>query len=397
MSQRNGRFCSVIEALRSQIRNSFVSGEILPPYRTLAAMHGVGTDMIKRALKVLSDQGLVKVVPRVGAFKKRQSDAQSKSRAPLARDKTLRVALITKRHISELPQFRIYSALQDEARRRKLDLMLLTSTHRSRSTLDGEYIQLDRVPWNTFDIGLLVEAEQSIPRFASTLRQHKVLAVDQDATRFAISSVCFSHYEAGAMAARYLLSLDHMRFAILDECNAPGFACDPGWTVRNCGYESTVRERGGMLLPKWRITTARLGSFFSPREKYSKTTIANWAATPAENRPTALFATSFLYVPEIIQELSRHGLYVPRHMSIVIPTEDEGRSIMKDPNLELSKFTCIHFEVSILARRTFDAACELWDACEESTMPKLFLAPAILRPGESTAVPRRYPQNTTAK
>jgi DNA-binding LacI/PurR family transcriptional regulator len=379
MAKRDERFQSTLVALRAQVTDSFEYGESLPSIRTLAATHGVGTDMIKRVLRVLSEESLVKVFPGRGSFK----NARLRSAPKSSLDKNLKIALLTSRNTVELPKYPIYRALQDEAISRNLELLLLANPHTFRLVPHRELIQIERVPWNTFDVALLVETEQTIPLFASKLQQHNVLAVDQDATRFGINSVCFADYEAGAMAARYLLSLGHMRFAMLDEYTTPGFACDPAWTARNCGFENTVREHGANMLPEWRISIARKSKL--KYASFSKETIARWATAPRAERPTALFAMSFLYMPEIIQELVRHRFHIPNEISVIVPSTN-GQII----KIERLSYTCVDFGLTTLARQTFDVVFELRTAENTSSItiePKLSFVPAVLVPGQSTAPP----------
>lgn len=47
----------------------WASGEALPPVAALAAHYEVSRTSVSRALKILEDEGLVRIVPRWGTFR----------------------------------------------------------------------------------------------------------------------------------------------------------------------------------------------------------------------------------------------------------------------------------------------------------------------------------------
>jgi GntR family transcriptional regulator len=60
----------VLAALRRRIEaGEWDHGEALPPVAALAAEYGVSRGAVSRALRLLADEGLVRVVPRWGTFR----------------------------------------------------------------------------------------------------------------------------------------------------------------------------------------------------------------------------------------------------------------------------------------------------------------------------------------
>jgi DNA-binding LacI/PurR family transcriptional regulator len=388
LRRRDRRFQALLDELRRQIGNSFWPGESLPSNRALASMHGVGETTVQRAMMVLVSEGCVKVVPNVGSYK-----ANAGKRA--AKSKSLAVGLMTRRSADVWPKHEIYAALQAEALRRKIKFVAVPHPHASRYTPGRSQIQLAQVPWNTFDVGLLVEAEDTIRLRDPLLLARKVIAVDHDATEYGIDSVAFANSNAGKIAAQHLLGLGHTRFAVTEEQNDPGFPADPAWTERQFGFEAAIKSAGGSLLPQWRLQIPRRGYQQSP-DRFIKAAAAAWAAAPVAQRPTALFVLTSdpLDFNMLISQLARHGLRIPTDLSLIVLTTNGKVWGGGEPERDGIRLTSIDFDLSALVRRTFDAAKELAEekrptAKRPSRPPKLFLAPAMLAPGTSTAPPRK--------
>lgn len=388
MSRRDHRFQILLDELRRQIDSSFVHGETLPSQRDLALMHGVGPTTIHRALLTLSSESCLKAVPRVGWLK---VDRESAHRA--GKRESIAIGIMSRRSAEEWTRSDIYPALLKEAHRRGIKIVELPNPHDYHQPLSRNRIELSKVPWKSFDVGLLVEAEDTIRLRDPVLLKRKVLAVDQDATRYGIDSVAFADAQGGAMAARALLELGHMRFAVTEELSEPGHPGDPSWTARRHGFEATISEAGGMLLPQWRMTVPRR-VFHHSHHHHVRKTIAAWASAPASQRPTALFALSdgpFAF-GKFFEELERHGLRIPRDLSLIAATWGGKFFGGNEPARDGMRFTCIDFDLAALVRRVFDAAVEL--AREKRSpgtisrrAPRLFLAPAMLAPGETLVAP----------
>jgi DNA-binding LacI/PurR family transcriptional regulator len=392
MGRRDQRFQIVIEGLRSQIGESFAPGERLPSKREFAAMHGVGETTVKRVMKVLTSEGYVTVIPNVGSFR---TNARGSSPTDAAGEKreALAVGLVSRRSADEWPSHEIYPALLEAARGRGIQVLEIPNPNSYRYTPSRSLIQLARVPWNRFDVALFVEAEDTIQLNDPVLSARKVVAVDHDATGYGIDSVAYANANAGAIAARHLLALGHIRFAVTEEQNDAGFPADPAWTERQQGFEATIKAAGGLLLPQWRLQIPRRGHLQTV-DQFINAAVAAWAAAPVAQRPTALFAlTSIpLVLDRIIEQLCHHGWRVPRDMSVVTVTSGGKFFGRGEPQLGSLRITSVNFDLATLVRRTFDAAEELANEPRPNGVrprraPKLFLAPAMLAPGSSTALP----------
>lgn len=229
MPRPDNIFQQAIGEIRSQIRNSFAPGEALPSQRALSEMHGIGQATVHRILHQLAREGLVRPRPRRGWTRVGHAEARAPQKRPPPRSRKAgrtRVGLITRRGEPELNRVGtgvLYGALQEEATRRGDELVFVTNRRIHHPTPARNRIELARVPWNRFEVALLVEVEDSVTLSDPLLRRRAVLAVDQDATLFGLDSVSFDDVGAGRQVARHLFELGHRRFAVTDEVN------DPGW------------------------------------------------------------------------------------------------------------------------------------------------------------------------
>jgi DNA-binding LacI/PurR family transcriptional regulator/DNA-binding transcriptional regulator YhcF (GntR family) len=391
MSQAQPRFQELLSRLRSYITATFRPGERLPSKRALAAMHDVSPTTIERACYVLRREGTVAAKARLG-----YSRAGSPAIRVARRKKKLAFALMSRRSTDEWESCEIYPALLEEAKKRQIEMRPLANPHYLRMTLERNRLDLTRVPWNSFDVALLVEAEEMVRTRDPALYSHRVLAVDQDATEYGLDSVAFANAQAGALAARHLHSFGHLRFAVTDEVNAAGYPADPSCLSRRHGFETVLAEIGGMLLPQWRIPITRRSypAWIAPpgcglSTDVVKATVATWMSAPPGQRPTALFAITPVPLLQggLIEELSRNGIRVPRDFSIVSITWNGSFFGGGAPVVDGLPITCVDFDLSALVKRTFDAAIELAHekARPPSRSPRLTLAPVRLIPGQSIA------------
>jgi DNA-binding LacI/PurR family transcriptional regulator/DNA-binding transcriptional regulator YhcF (GntR family) len=382
MTVRNEQFRILVDELQRQVHATFAPGERLPSRRDLAAMYGVGATTIDRALKSLSKHGFVRPATRVGWF--RAADDSAGSGSP-QKASALRVGIMSRLTREEWDHAKLYGALLKEARRRGVTIVEVPNPHRRRPTPGRCRIQLSRVPWNTFDIGLLLDAEDTIVADSSALKQRRVLCVDYDATRLGLDSVAFDDGGVGALAARYLLELGHVRFGLTEDLNDPGFAADPNILARRLGFEAEIGRRGGVIMPEWRVMIQRR-VWKTRRVDYVTAAAGRWAMAPLNERPTALFSTT-TGLDKLVRELERHNISVPTDLS-VMQVSVEGN----EPTVNGISVTRVDLKLDSLASRTFDVIAEL---AAESTRPaalpkrppKLALAPALLVPGRSTATP----------
>lgn len=408
MPQTNQLFMEILDALRRQVTAGYGPGEKLPSQRDLAAMHGVGLTTVHRAVKVLIEEGLIESRPGSGIVRARNGRGK---RAVPARKEASRIGILTRRRETEwirkkdrLPH---YTAIKEEAERRGVDVVWVTNRRRLHPTPKSNKVELGRVQWNQFDVGLLIEVEDFETLTHPSVKRRKVIAVDQDATRFGVHSVSFDDRELGRFAARHLWEMGHRRFALTEEVSGPGFPAEDAWAVRNQGFMEMTGRLGGVVRSDWRVDVPwrERGTGITMPQAASDIA-AHWASLKPKHRPTALFAASASILPLLISELRKHGLHVPRDLSIVTVTWHEDERARYEKKAKKSRvekeagsllFTHIHLDLPTLTRRLLDAVEDLAadrplrgglpagamsgnDAC-------LVTAPFVLKKGETTAPP----------
>jgi hypothetical protein len=402
MTPRDHRFQNLLADLRRQIALSVAPGQVLPPKRELAFLHGVSPSSVQRALATLVDDGSVLVRPRIGWI--RAPDHGSASAAHTSTEKSpLRIGILSPRGHDEWEDHEQYPALIAEIKRRGFTVVEAPNRFQGsrRSTPGRRRIELSRVPWNMFDIGLLVDAEDTLnsPATAAALRGRPVISVDLDATTKGIDSVVFTDAEAGALAARHLLQLGHRRFALSEEANVEGFAWDPAWTRRRHGFEAAVGEAGGVCLASWRLGVCRQGGRLRMNQflQHDLPAVLNGWNSSRRDRPTALFALYPSLIGHVAHELSKLGWRVPQDMSIVTVTWNQQVHPSGELLIDGLRCTAIDFDLQTLVRRTLDCAEELAaelsasDPKAPARAPRLFTAPASLLAGDSTAPAPKLP------
>lgn len=378
MARPNELFQTLRGELGRHLIASFQPGERLPSTRALSAMYGVGTMTVHRVLRSLVSDNIVCA-----------KGSQGWMRTPLKRRKTLRrthvrIGLISPLTRAEWSENRFYKMMASEARRRKIELIEIPNPRADRATPERNRIDLRRVPWNDFDLALLIDIEDSATLSNPILAGRRVLAVDRDATPYGLDSVTFDNVGAGRIAARYLFELGHRRFAITDETSEPGWPSEQTWLARRHGFESAIGFLGGCIRPEWRLAIPHRG-FQAYHFHALRATIAGWSALPAKRRPTAVFCFDENFAGIVRNELAKHHLAVPHDFSIL---GVGGRSAGKVPKSGQPN-SFVWMEFTTLARRTFDAAEEL--AAERTPRKfraaKLYTTPVVLIPGASTREP----------
>jgi DNA-binding LacI/PurR family transcriptional regulator len=389
---------NLLADLRRQIAVSFAPGEMLPPKRELASMHGVSPSTIQNAMRVLTREGSVQVRPRVGCIRPPLPQASTAGGRGKAR-RRVTVGIMTPRERDEWPDYQLYPGLLAEAANRGMDVIEIPHRFggRRRSTPGRWRVEMARVPWNLFDVGLLVEAENTIKHAAPYMKGRKVVVVDMDATEHGIASAAFADAQAGTLAARHLLELGHVYFAVTEDCNAPGFAWDDAWTKRRQSFEAAVGQAGGVIAPRWRMPVPRQGGIARIREFLSNElppVVKTWVSEPVERRPTALFIHALNVLEPIVAELARYGLRVPQDLSVITVSCDMRRlNYGQGVAVGGMRLTSVDVDTAALARRTLDAVEDIVrnkNAGERNAVAKLYLAPGVMLIGQSTV---RQPRN----
>ncbi len=380
MPRPNQLFQHLVAQLRQHLTDSFGAGETIPSTRALAAMYGVGTMTAHRALRQLTDEHLIE--RRANANWVRAESGAGKRPREKSSGSRLRIGILSALTRAEWNKNKFYALLAAEAARRGLELVESPNPHTDRSTPSRSRVDLARVPWNHFDLALLIDVEDSVTLSDRRLAEKKVLVVDRDATVYGLNSVTFDNAAAGRIAAQHLFDLGHRRFAVTDEVSDPGWPSEQTWLARRHGFEAMCGYLGGCIRPEWRLLIPHKG-LQAYRFAHLRATIEQWAALPRKRRPTALFSFDETFAGIAAVEMAKRNLSVPRDLSIVTISGQYG-----PPPKSGQDFTLVWLDMQALARRIFDAA-EEFAAAESSPTdaPKLYRSPVLLVPGRSSASP----------
>jgi DNA-binding LacI/PurR family transcriptional regulator len=373
MGRPNALFVDLVQQLRQQLLASFTAGEGIPSTRAIAATYGVGAMTALRALRYLSREKIIHVDAR-------RRWVRAPAHTP-RRAKHLRVGIIspyTREHWDKTP---FYGLLREEAGRRRISITESPHTRAHPITPARSRIDLTRVPWARFDVGLIVDVEDAVTLAGIRRLGRAVLSVDRDGTVFGIDSATYDNGGAGRLAAQHLLSLGHRRFAITDEVSDPGWPNEQTWLARRHGFEAAIGHAGGCIRPEWRLAIPHRG-LQAYRFGALRAAIAAWKNQPAQKRPTALFCFDDSLTDDLVAEFRRHGFLVPQHLSVVTISG----SMPRPSKSQL--YTAVWLDAAALARRTLDAAQEIAARKKASQpQPQLFTSPALLIEGNSTTAP----------
>ena len=382
MSRPNQLFQHLVAQLQQHLSASFTAGEQIPSTRALAAMYGVGTMTAHRALQQLTARGLIAKHASMGWVRaKRRTPARSAQN-----DRPLRIGVISALTRAEWAKNKFYAQMAAEAVRRGLELVESPNPHADRSTPARSRVDLARVPWNHFDLALLIDVEDSVTLSDRRLAKKKVLVVDRDATVYGLNSVTFDNAGAGRIAAQHLYDLGHRRFAVTDEVSDPGWPSEQTWLARRHGFEAMCGYLGGCIRPEWRLLIPHKG-LQAYRFAHLRATIDHWLSQPVKRRPTALFAFDEAFARIAAEEFERRNVKVPRDVSIVTISGQYGA-----PPKSGQDFTLVWLDMNALARRIFDTATDLaatpsaWNP-DAPNAPTLYRSPVLLVPGRSSAPP----------
>ena len=372
MPRPNQLFQHLVAQLRQHLTASFTGGETIPSTRALAAMYGVGTMTAHRALQQLTLDGVIDRRANAGWVR---AGGGSGSRAARSR---LRIGVISALTRAEWQKNKFYALLTAEAARRGLELVESPNPHADRSTPARSRVDLSRVPWNHFDLALLIDVEDSVTLSDRRLSRKKVLVVDRDATVYGLNSVTFDNAAAGRIAAQHLFDLGHRRFAVTDEVSDPGWPSEQTWLARRHGFEAMSGYLGGCIRPEWRLLIPHKG-LQAYRFAHLRATIDHWLTLAPKRRPTALFSFDETFARIAATEFAKRNVHVPRDLSIVTISGQYGA-----PPKSGQDFTLVWLDMNALARRIFDTA----EALDDTQEARLYRSPVLLVPGRSSAPPR---------
>ncbi len=361
----------LLEALRRQILQGYRPGERISGQRNLAAIHGVGQATVHRALTTLAEEGLIEARPQEGWYRTPLTTRQRSGsmRSPKKKNQKLkRIGIITRRGETEWRSTQLMMALNNAAEKRGLEVVMCTNPRRSHPTPARNRLDLERIPWNRFDVGLLAEVEDWVTLQDPILKRHPVLAVDRDTTAFGLPCVTFNDREVGATVARLFWDQGHRRFALTDELCDEGWPVEASWLARRQGFEEEIGRRGGAIRVDWRVPGGRHRNLSRGKGKgliNQQRVAERWAQAESWDRPTAIFATNPAELGAFFKALEGHfgraGKRSELKLEMGTVTWDLGSRDVFAPYSRWVRHTVILLDLGSLVDRALDRATVLFE------------------------------------
>ncbi len=250
-----------------------------------------------------------------------------------------------------------------------IPIILWAKTERRHAVERGnELEQIHRLVDRRVDAVILCARDDTVGAdYVSEILQRNIplVTVDRYLKDVAADFVGTDDEHGGRLAAEHLLGLGHRRFGVLTGPPEVRLAWE-----RKHGFMAVLDRVADAVCTVYEEVTFRDGQ---PGAE------ALLAATP---RPTAIFATNDLMVPDIYRAAARKGLVIPRDLSVV------GFADLFDPDWMSPGLTTVHQEPENLGRLAAAMTLEhLYDAAPAGEAPRVVRLKPELVVRHSTAAP----------
>ncbi|MHC4717461.1 MAG: GntR family transcriptional regulator, partial [Planctomycetota bacterium] len=302
----------VADRICKLIARNYIPGETLPPYRELAVQFGVGDVTVRKALRVLSERGIVSPIRSRGTVVKRRLDPGEIRLAT--------IGLIIPGTISRLFRLRYLTEIATEIfmvvdHLPGADARIFSLRYRTPDSAGAPQAVVDAGVGGLILLG--VPDNSLIAEYAKL--DLPTVVVDQLAPDIPLDFVVVDNAGAAATVADRLAELGHRRIAFYDKVHSNitditgrvlvGQESDI-FERRTC-FEQAARRLGLTVIePVYAATHDTEGPVVD-------SAIADLLRNSPEQAPTAIVATDEGVAMSLIRQLQSSGLRVPEDVSVI--------------------------------------------------------------------------------
>ena len=302
----------VADQICKLIARSYKPGDTLPPYRELAVRFGVGDVTVRKALRVLSERGIVNPIRSRGTVVNRRLDPEEIHLASLGLiiPGTIN-RMFSQRYLSEIASeiFRVVDNLPGA------DARIFSLRHRTPDSAGAPQAVVEAGVGALILLG--VPDNKLIAEYAAL--DLATVVVDQLAPDIPLDFVVVDNPAAAAAAAEHLAAMGHRRVAYHDKPHS-NITDITGRVL--VGQESDIYERREFFIQAAR----RLG--MTVVEPVFETTHDGTGTVPdpalidlirnhPDRAPTAIATNDEVIAMPLIRELLAAGVRVPKDVSVI--------------------------------------------------------------------------------
>lgn len=297
----------IVESLRKAIEDKvYRPGDIFPPEIELAVQFGVSRGTMRKAMKVLVDEGILTRIPGKGTFIHTED---AKAAVPPERARLIGIVLP---QMSDPLGASMISGAERVARQNGYSLIFCNLDEK----LETEEEHFDRLLNHRvagvilFPLALPGELE-----LIETLGDAEVpiVIIDRQVPGLNATTILADNFNGAYQAIRHLLDLGHRRIACITH---PDLASSVSERIR--GYEQAIRDAG--LLPYAAVPMLSVGS----RQDVDSPVVfsredGRWVEHmfSVQDPPSAVFCINDYLAISVMRLALGHGLRVPEDLSIV--------------------------------------------------------------------------------
>jgi DNA-binding LacI/PurR family transcriptional regulator len=350
------KYWKIAEELRARMRSGELApGARLPSVVEMRARYGISLTTVDRAYSMLAKEGLIVCIQGNGTF---VADPQQRLKTGVI---GVHLHLGAEQHPFYTHLWRGIREVADRAQRELL--VLHHQAPKSWEKMDGILLTQDRSPEVQWQVPLLMPRVSLLNPIPDT------------------PSITVDDYDGMAQIVEHLLELGHRRIALLSLAR-PDHPYLP-LQHRYAGYADTLASADVTLAASWVRPLRREGDklFSFPALGYEK--MRAWLQNGwAQIGCTAIIAHNDDVALGILKALREAGLRVPEDVSVV---GFDGTEIAEYSNPTL---TTVEVPLERVGALGMELLLTRLDAPSE-TIPPTQVLPLHLKPGQSTAPPRR--------
>lgn len=351
----------VVERIKTMIARNYSPGDMLPKYRELAKMLGVGLPAVSKAMRMLAEEGIVKPVRRKGTIVRREMRPRDMMLARIALVFEAPVAgALLRSYIAS-----VCGSIFERAEEYQTDIQL-ASVHGPHSKARARQIGAAGVQGIVL-LGL--SREDYLKDFARL--KIPVVSADHDTSDFGIPSVICDDDAGAAEMIRHLASLGHRHIAYVERDQR-------NWQVRG----RARREGFALAMKSLQLSAYGPSCRLSAEGKMTPATAKLTDAMGSrKNGPTAVVVDDEVSARALRDILARKKVRIPKQVSLAAAGSQAHQALPRQPDLVRCEF-----DFAAMGHRAFDLLERRRIAPASSERAVVKVSPTFIT-GKTTAPP----------